>query len=196
MGAGDGGVDGCAWLGRTDEGVAVDAVQSKLVAVPEDPFEVVHQRPVQVAEHGDALVDHVEQAGERRLDEAGSQGVVVCSHAVLGHKNGDAGSLICVLNSTGEREWLDAGPHLVDGRIRRWGYRTGAVVVDPLVVLDADEIVVTGEVQPALVDLCPLAVANRGVATDGYVIDDGDAQTDRRIGIDRASLRSAPIRDH
>ena len=78
-------------FGGALERLAVDLVQPELVAVAEDPLEVVEQRPVAVAEHRDAVVDRVEQPGERRLDEGGAQRVVGRAHAVLGHEHGHAG---------------------------------------------------------------------------------------------------------
>ena len=55
-GPGDPGVDGRARLRRPFE-VVRSPLQPQPGVVPEDPLEVVEQRPVQVAEHGDAVGD-------------------------------------------------------------------------------------------------------------------------------------------
>ena len=61
------------------------------------------------------------------------------------------------------------------GGAARVGDGAGAVVAAPLVVLDADEVVLSRELQPARVDLGPLAVAHRRVVADDDVVDERDA---------------------
>ena len=57
-----------------------------------------------------------------------------------------------------------------------------AVVGDPLVVLHAQEVVVAGQLQPALVDLGALAVADRRVVADHDVVHDREREPDRKVG--------------
>ena len=84
-------VDTCARLGGPDERLPVDGVQAELLGVAEDPLEVVHQRPVAVAEHRDAIVDRVQQPGQRRRDEGGPLGVVIGGDTVLGDQDRSSG---------------------------------------------------------------------------------------------------------
>jgi hypothetical protein len=51
---------------RVDGGAGLRIVE----VVPEDPLEVVQQRPVAVSEHRDAVGDGVEQAAQRGRQEA------------------------------------------------------------------------------------------------------------------------------
>jgi hypothetical protein len=61
-------------------------------------------------------------------------------------------------------------------------HESGAVIGEALVVLDADEVVAAGELEPALVDLGALAVAHARIVTDDDVVDEGEGQPDREAG--------------
>src|SRR6185437_5639397 len=100
-------VDGRARLGRADERLPVHLVQPEPHVVAEDPLEVVHQRPVQVPKHRHAILDHVEQPRQRRLDERRPQRVVPVPEAVLGHQHRPPGRLVRVADRAGQRQRVD-----------------------------------------------------------------------------------------
>ena len=80
----------------------------------------------------------------------------------------------------------DAGSRPLIGPPRR-GRPVGVdaplgVVVVPLVVLDGDEVVLAGQLEPALVDLGALAVPQARVVAVHLVVDDGEGEADRQLG--------------
>ena len=100
-------------------------------------------------------------------------------HAVLGHQDRHAGGLVGVADGAAQGERLDGAAHLVERRAGGRRRRAVAVVRDALVVLHPDEVVVAGQLQPALVDLGPLAVAHGRVVAVHDVVDDRERQADR-----------------
>ena len=109
--------------------------------------------------------------------KAARSAVVGRAAPVLGDQHRDAGLLVRVADRAGEGVGVDAGEEPVRRRLPGRVDRAGAVVPVALVVLDADEVVVARQVEPALVDLGPLAVAHRRVVADHDVVDDREADS-------------------
>src|SRR3984957_9584478 len=174
-------VDGGARLGSARERLPVDREQPELPLVAEDPLEVVHQRPVVVAEHRHAVGDRLAQPAQRRLDERRTLAVVVGLHAVLGDEYRLACHLVGVPGAAAERGWVAAAHRPPGGRRPVGVDRPRGVVVKPLVILDGDEVILAGQLKPALVDLGPLAVAQARVVPVYLVVDDGDGEADRQV---------------
>jgi hypothetical protein len=70
---------------------------------------------VTVAEHRHAVLDRVEQAGQRRFDEARPQGVVLDGDGVFGHEDRHAADLVRVPRGAAERPRIDRRAQQVEG---------------------------------------------------------------------------------
>jgi len=94
---------------------------------------------------------------------------------VLGDQHRNLRHLVGVGDRSRQRTRLDGRAHLVAGQSARRSYDAAAVVAHALVVLDADEVVGPGQLEPGDVGLGTLAVAHRRIVSHGHVVDNGHA---------------------
>ena len=90
-----------AGLGRAPEGGAIDADQPKLLAVSEDPLEIVEQAPVQIAGHRNAVGDRMRQWAQSGGNELGAQAVIGRVQPMLGDQDRQAGLGMRVADGSG-----------------------------------------------------------------------------------------------
>ena len=138
----------CRRLDRPREVLAVDGDEAERLGEAGVPFEVVEQRPVEVAAHVDPVRHALGQALESGAGVGDPRLVVVGRHAVLGHEHRHPGVLGGQPDGVAERIGVDLPARLHGGR--PVGRRELAVRPDacPGVGLHADEVVVGGDGEP------------------------------------------------
>src|SRR5476649_1656348 len=144
------------------EGGVVDVDQAEAVAVARGPFEVVEQRPVDIAAHVDALVYAAAQGLQRAVDEGDAARVVVGGDAVFGDVDRPAGARGRQADGAGQRlriELVAGGRHLGAGRR---GDAAVGLHQYAGVGLHADEVAARGLVQPRAVQRVSRCAATGG----------------------------------
>src|ERR1700683_108299 len=97
--------------------------------------------------------------GERGWDEGGALRIIVSEQSMFRDEDRTSGLLMHVAHGICQRRRIDLAAHAVEGNAMRRRHATLLVVLRPLVVLHADEVISLHGFEPRAIDLRPLFIA-------------------------------------